>query len=52
MNSESKFIWFVVVAMLVFGALGFGIKSHNSHECRMTAIKTNMPTDQIQKVCN
>ena len=45
--------WLTIMMIGIFGSMfvGLGIESHNRQECRITAIKANMPVEQIEKVC-
>ena len=45
--------WLAVMMIGIFGAMfvGMGIESYNRQECRIAAIKANMPVDDIAKAC-
>ena len=45
--------WLAVMMIGIFGAMfvGLGFESHFRQECRIAAIKANMPVDDIAKAC-
>ena len=45
--------WLTIMMIGIFGSMfvGLSIESYNRQECRITAIKANMPVDDIAKVC-
>jgi len=52
MDSDMK--WFLIIMIVLIGAplLGMGYEQHSQNQCRIEAIKAQMPVDDIVKVCN
>ena len=51
MNSEMK--WVALAFMFIIGIpmIGLSFEQYNKGQCRVEAIRANMPADEIAKVC-
>ena len=45
--------WFVLVILVFMGfpMIGLGLDHYQKHQCRMEAIRANMPVEQIERLC-
>jgi len=51
MDSDMK--WAALAFMFIIGIpmIGLGVDQYNKSQCRIEAIRANMPADEIAKVC-
>ena len=51
MDSDMKWVVLLCVAFIGVPLLGMGWSEHQQSQCRLEAIKAQMPADDIAKVC-
>ena len=51
MDTDIKWVVLLMVAFIGVPLLGIGWGEHKQSQCRVEAIKSSMPADDIVKVC-
>ena len=51
MNTDMRWFALVMIALIGIPMAGLLLEHYNKGQCRIEAIRTNMPADQIEKVC-
>ena len=51
MDTDMKWVAMLLVAFIGIPLCGMALSDHNQSQCRLEAIKAQMPADDIAKVC-